>query len=423
MKAVGYGLTDTGKKRESNDDSLLVDQNLGLFIACDGVSGQAAGGTASQLAARFVKQVISENRAIVDRAIKDPSASNRAAAVKLMEQAIEFAGKEIFLAANADTTKKGMSTTIEIFLNLGSYAILGHVGDSRIYLMRKGNIHQLTEDHSVISELMKSGKMTPEQAKKSPYAHVITRAVGAYEFVQADTLQVELVSGDLFLLCTDGLTDLLPEAELLGFTSSVEDPSRIPKELVEAANAAGGKDNITAVVVQVTGPALKDTTVNVIRKMEMVGKIQLFRYLSYQELTKVLSIGTIQELKRGVTIYDEGEASHEMFILLAGEVEVKKGGRLIATRAPGESLGEMGIIDQSPRSASVSTVVPSTVMSISREKLFELLRGHPDLAVKFFWALCSELNRRLRATTEKLVDQRDTDPMLSDLPFSTHPGV
>jgi protein phosphatase len=248
MRRTGYGLTDLGRKRTSNEDAFFADDELGLYVVADGMGGHAAGEVASREAVDtlygMVKRGIGNLRVLVDPLSEQDSR----AACRLMESAVQAATYFVFSIAEIDRDKSGMGTTISALLVLGDYAVTAQVGDSRIYLVREGAVEQLTEDHTLIAWQLKQGLITPQEAARSPHKNVITRAVGNREYVQVDTRCVPLQPGVRFLLCSDGLHGYLrgediPEIVRAGGEAAVQ-------RFIDLANERGGKDNITAVLVE-----------------------------------------------------------------------------------------------------------------------------------------------------------------------------
>jgi protein phosphatase len=255
LRRTGYGLTDLGRKRASNEDAFYVDDQLGLYVVADGMGGHAAGEVASREAVDtlygMVKRGIGELHELVDP-LQD---ADTRAACRLMESAVQAATYFVYSIAEIDRDKSGMGTTISALLILGDYAVTAQVGDSRIYLVHAAGersehvVEQLTEDHTLIAWQLKQGLITPQEALKSPHKNVITRAVGNREYVQVDTRCVPLVPGVRLLLCSDGLhgylkDDDIPGIVAMGGTGSVT-------RFIQLANERGGKDNITAILVEV----------------------------------------------------------------------------------------------------------------------------------------------------------------------------
>lgn len=422
MHIVAYGQTDVGQKRDHNEDYLLIDEELGLYLVCDGMGGHAAGEVASEHAALTVQRVIREGAAAIEELRKKDTPESREKVVQLVEHAVQRACSEIFQMATADSGKAGMGTTLIGVLVVGGKGLMAHVGDSRLYMVRQGQIHQLSEDHSYCTEMIKRGKMTREQARNSPYANVITRAVGIQESVQVDTLLFDILPGDTFLLCSDGLAGYTEDPNELAEILSGDDPEALPQTLIDLANQRGGKDNITALVVRGVSDAedhaleqKRAEEVNL--KLETLKKIPLFRYLTYQELVKVLNITYLESYDAGATILKEGDTGEELYIVLAGRVSVSRGGQEIVDLHPGVHFGEMALVDQSPRSATIVAKDPTRLLVVERRSFYTLIRKEPVLAVKLLWSFVQVLSRRLRETNEQLSGARSALETSKEVPF------
>jgi PPM family protein phosphatase len=222
--------SDTGKKRRRNEDSYVVAPPL--FAVADGMGGAQAGEVASKLAAAALEDTDSG------------SSSGQERVVSLIQEA----NRRVYARANTDPATSGMGTTMTVALVEGQLVTIGHVGDSRAYLVRAGRLEQLTEDHSLVNELLKSGKLSPQEAETHPQRSVITRAVGTDPDVDVDAFTVDALEGDVFLLCSDGLTTMVDDADILGVLERYHDDlDRATKSLVSAANRGGGEDNITVI--------------------------------------------------------------------------------------------------------------------------------------------------------------------------------
>jgi serine/threonine protein phosphatase PrpC len=222
--------SDTGRKRRRNEDSYVVAPPL--FAVADGMGGAQAGEVASKLAA----------------AALEDSDSGPAGGEQRVVALIREANRRVYERANRDPATTGMGTTMTVALVEGAVVTIGHVGDSRAYLVRAGRLEQLTEDHSLVNELLKSGKLSPQEAETHPQRSVITRAVGTDPDVDVDTFTIEAREGDVFLLCSDGLTDMVDDDGILDVVERHHDDlDRVAKSLVSAANRGGGEDNITVI--------------------------------------------------------------------------------------------------------------------------------------------------------------------------------
>ena len=218
--------TDVGRVREANEDSFLVDKKLNLYIVADGMGGHAAGEVASSMASRVVRDAIAAERDALTEFEQGHGGTTRKDILRLLEASVQQACSAVHAAGVADESKRGMGTTLDGLLIIGNRGFIAHVGDSRIYLYRQGSVHQLTEDHSLINELLKRGKLTREQIDKVQYKNAVTRAVGVYESVEPDVFDFDVLPGDRFLLCSDGLSGYLEESELQSLFEEIPEESR-----------------------------------------------------------------------------------------------------------------------------------------------------------------------------------------------------
>jgi serine/threonine protein phosphatase PrpC len=227
-------ITDTGRKRRRNEDAYVCEPPL--FAIADGMGGAQAGEVASRLAAAALKE----------------SGAKTLGGEERIADLIQEANRRVYDRSSTDPNTSGMGTTITVALVENGNVAFGHVGDSRAYLIRDGRMEQVTEDHSLVNELMKSGKLSREEAETHPQRSVITRALGTDPDVDADTFTIEAKSGDVFLLCSDGLTDMVGEREILELVELNRlDIDVALKSLVRAANRSGGEDNITVVAFEI----------------------------------------------------------------------------------------------------------------------------------------------------------------------------
>jgi serine/threonine protein phosphatase PrpC len=245
MLVQAASATDTGRRRRHNEDAYVCEPPL--FAVADGMGGAQAGEVASQLAASAL----------------EAGDSDAQEATKRIDELIQEANRRIFDRASTDPSASGMGTTMTVALVEGMTVAIGHVGDSRAYLVRGEQMEQLTDDHSLVNELVKSGKLSEEEAQAHPQRSVITRAVGTDPDVDVDGFTIEAQEGDIFLICSDGLSDMVEDEEILELVhQNREDLDKAVKTLVAAANRVGGEDNITAVAFLISSeapPSLEDT--------------------------------------------------------------------------------------------------------------------------------------------------------------------
>lgn len=234
--------TDTGRLRKGNEDNLFVDANeyRGLFIVADGMGGHAAGEVASQMA---VDLIASELRDLND--LSELEAGPRVA------ETLRLANRQVFQRTMREVEKTGMGSTASALLLSDTRYLIGHVGDSRVYLVRDGQMQQLTRDHSLVQEQVDAGIITAEQARHHPQSNVITCCIGMSSEIEPDIIKGETHVGDVFLLASDGLTGMVEDRRLQQLLQSRATPERIVNAMIADANNNGGIDNITAIVVKV----------------------------------------------------------------------------------------------------------------------------------------------------------------------------
>jgi len=411
MQLKFWADTDVGRQRDHNEDSYLIDPQLNLFVVCDGMGGHAAGEIASRLAIHEVREAVKQNRDVVERFVaKDPSAAPEQM-LTILEHSIRSACSAIYRRAQAEPEKRGMGTTCTVLLVAGERGFMAHVGDSRIYLLRQNKVHQITDDHSLINELIKRGKITKDTIDQSPYRNyknAVTRAVGVYENVDVDTLDFEVLPGDQYLLCTDGLHHYLKEAEIPALLRA-DNITDVPKRLIQLANDGGGHDNITAVAVHVEPEpsAGADTRIEELgRKVEVLKGMPLFKHLTYKEIMRILNITEVRDYQPGDVLMTENEPGNELMLILDGQVKLEKKGSFITTLEPGQHLGEMALVDRSPRSASARAATRTRVIVLKRPDFVAIIRKEAPLAVKLLWSFVHVLNERLRKTTAELSGAR-----------------
>jgi PPM family protein phosphatase len=237
--------TDVGMRREHNEDWFLVNESLGLYVVCDGMGGHAGGETASRVACEAIEREMNVARA---GAGDEPPRRDRLA--DMLRQAVQGACAAVYQTSLTDPELQGMGTTLVALLVDGDDAVVAHVGDSRVYHVRKGEVTQITEDHSLVNEHVRAGLMSPEEARYSPLKNIITRSVGFEEDVAVDLAPVATQHGDLFVLCSDGLSNLVDADEIGGVVLHSGSPESTCAQLVDLANDRGGDDNITVVVIE-----------------------------------------------------------------------------------------------------------------------------------------------------------------------------
>lgn len=242
-----FSATDVGRARDNNEDSVALDESVGLAVLADGMGGYNAGEVASQMLTGFI-------RAELGRWLKEAGATASVGDVRrAMDICVDNANRAIFNAANSNPQYAGMGTTLVVGVFRSGQLRIGHVGDSRAYRFRAGQLGQITRDHSLLQEQIDAGLITPEQAAFSANKNLVTRAVGVEDTVLLETHLHEVQVGDVYLLCSDGLSDMLDDAMMARMLQQHPTLPAAGQALIDAANDAGGRDNIALILVRVVG--------------------------------------------------------------------------------------------------------------------------------------------------------------------------
>ncbi len=240
-----FAKTDTGRARDNNEDSVSFDPETGTVVLADGMGGYNAGEIASGMATAFIKSELS-------RWLREAGADASARDVRrAMEICVDNANLSVFNAANSNPQYAGMGTTLVVGVFQPDVFVVGHIGDSRCYRMRRGAFDQITRDHSLLQEQIDAGLITPEQAAHSNIKNLVTRALGVEEGVLLEVNEYPVEAGDIYIMCSDGLSDMVDDASIARIVSGPEDLAFKAEQLISAANEKGGRDNISVLMVEV----------------------------------------------------------------------------------------------------------------------------------------------------------------------------
>jgi serine/threonine protein phosphatase PrpC len=261
MSVIGSSArTDTGRRRRRNEDALVCEPPL--FAVADGMGGAQAGEVASQLAAESVRE----------------QGQGGLAAPEQVIELIRAANRRVYSYSSENASARGMGTTMTVAMVAGDGVVIGHVGDSRAYLLRDDKLTQLTQDHSLVAELIRSGRLSPEEAETHPQRSVITRALGTDPEVEVDLFSLAAKDRDLFLLCSDGLTSMVADEEMERLlVDSRDDLDAATRELIEAANQAGGEDNISVVLFELEVTAVPEEESDVAKTLTEIDAVPALR--------------------------------------------------------------------------------------------------------------------------------------------------
>lgn len=394
MRIIAAGATDAGLERSNNEDTFLIDEEIGLYVVCDGMGGHAAGEVASRLAAERARTYL---RVFIDDLMRfKDSPSARKQITRLVEKAIQEASRTVYDTARSDTGKHGMGTTMSLVLVRGHVAIIGHVGDTRVYLLRGDDFHQLTQDHTYLAEFIRGG-LSLEKARQSKIGHRLTQAIGLQPTVKVDTLVVELIDGDRLLMCSDGLVGHIDTPFEIG---PMLYNGRSPQAFIDFANKNDGSDNVTALTIHITHEphirkeeASRDT--QILRKIGALGHVWLFEQLSLREIALVMGRMSEHTFEAGSDIIQEGDDGDSLFILLDGEACVFRGGEEVNRMEGGEHFGEMALVTERTRSATVTAITDCRVFKMEKSNFSALIQEHPRLGNRMLLTIAEVLVQRL----------------------------
>ncbi len=382
--------THPGKKREQNEDAVLALPEFGLFVVADGVGGRAAGEVASALTIETFQAAAPRLSASVRKYAENPEWSTRNEVLEALDEVCQQASQRVYEESEA-IGRRGMTTTLVASLVGGGAAFVAHVGDSRAWLVRDGLIRQLTEDHSMVNELVRTGQMTFEEAKRSRYRSVITRAVGLYPTVQADLMSIEILPGDRLVLNTDGLSDPVA-TDRIEEMASQDEVDTATRHLIEAALDAGGPDNVSVVLVE---PEATPQTEAARARAQVMQELFLFRGLPFHARLRVSRICRELFFTPGQQLVQEGSTGDAMFVIVQGEVAVTRSGVELATLQGGEHFGELGLLEDHHRTATVTGRTYGSAILIRRAELQEFCVREPALGNQMLWRMLATLGSRL----------------------------
>jgi PPM family protein phosphatase len=390
-------LTDEGKRRDHNEDAFLALPDQGVFIVADGVGGRACGEVASALTIETFQAAAPRLHTALQAYAERPGRRTRNAVLELLDETCQMASRRVYEAAESES-RRGMTTTVVGAVVGAGSIFLCHVGDSRAYLLREGELLQLTDDHSMVNELVRTGQMSYEEARRSRYRNVITRAIGLQPTVQPDVAAVEVLPGDRLVLCSDGLSDPVPSndlARLLGRGT----PAAAGDSLMQEALDNGGPDNITLVVVD---PDASPQAEAAAARAEVMAQLFLFEDLPFHARARVGRMVNERFVSPNEVVIDKGEAGNTMYVVVQGELEVSIDGVAISRMGPGDHFGELALVDAQPRSATVTSRGFGSLITIDRQALDEFCRREPELGNRVLWKLLGTVSQRLRNTSSEL---------------------
>ncbi len=376
MKVESAALTDIGKKRLQNQDAFLVDDDLGLYIVCDGMGGHAAGDVASTNATKMTAETLRDLRNQIHQELGAPGGHFKVA--QHAAEAVRITCQLVHDMATHNPRFAGMGTTLTMLLIVGEKGILAHVGDSRLYLLRASSLHQLTTDHTLANELIQTGRIAEDSDEAARYHHVLTRSVGHHESVDVETLLFDLIPNDRLLLCSDGLSNYFPDDSEIAVELGATNIHQISQRLVQLANARGGKDNITCVVVRIADESA-ELSEQTQRILDILEETFLCRGLSLSRRMRLANLGHIREFAANQIIIADEDERDGMYVVVSGSCRVQNPSGRIVDVPVGGCFGETALVRGGPFRIRARALHPVTLMHISRSDFQAMVDRVPRL--------------------------------------------
>lgn len=392
---VAAAASEVGHVREHNEDNHVVDVDGGVFIVCDGMGGHRAGEIASGLAVSVVREAwrgAAVREAVAAWGIQGDAAARRAL-VHALREGVMRAHLAIVEAGLSDDDKRGMGTTFTGMVLAAGDAVFAHAGDSRAYLVRDGIAMQLSEDHTLLARLRAAGvDIGLGGGDESRWRGVLTNALGIGDGTKVASFVLPLCDGDRILLCTDGVTEYVGEAEIGEILAAAASPALAARRLIETALSRGGADNATAVVVKVVEAGITRLPAEQRqRDAAAVASCRLFAELTVQERLRALRVMTPREIEAEVTVPAIALGDRVAHLILEGEVELRRQPRGAGTLIyPTALLSDTPIPERDDLAAARTEL---RVLTVRRDDFFELCEEEPDLGVKLFAALAQLVAR------------------------------
>lgn len=393
--------------REHNEDAFLLDDELRLYVVADGVGGHNAGEIASGLVVRCIHKE-AQGLARMTGEFDGADLDSRRALIRAVPRLIQSASEVVFRYASEHPECQGMATTAVVFVATGRHALISHAGDSRVYLLRGDQFKQLTEDHTLVQKLVKEGQLSEQEAAVHPQRNVIIRSVGITSGVECDTLFIDVRPSDMFLICSDGLTDMVHDEEIHELALRYRDEALVTA-LIQRANARGGRDNITALLLEVedseddeaaaitatkVGP--DDASYDLLAKTAFLRDVFMFEHCNDQERMKAIRCLYVRDYKPGEAIIELDQEGDELYLLVEGSCEVVKGDVHLADIETGGSFGELAFLSRYSRTATVKAKTDAKCFVMSRQDLHELLSDDAVLGNKLLWNFLENLGESVK---------------------------
>ena len=418
-RPIATAATDLGTVRSSNDDGFVADDVHGVYAVADGTSGPGG-----ELAGRLVLQAVADNATKLGEmarsartGVKDPSVMRRAV-LDALSNLISDVHADLLNIMHERRELQGAATTATIAVLDGYGVYVVHVGDSRLYLSHERELRQLTNDHTLVADLVRIGQLKPEAAASHRLRGVVSRSIGQASTCRADLVYVEVAPGDRLLLCTDGISDYVDDAALLQALRN----GGTAHGIVQTALQLGTADNATAIVVNLPEPGVPTTSIMPVaaafdhtERLDLLAGLSFCQHLRPDELMTVLRYVHELQLLPGTVVFRQGDEGADVYLVATGLLGVEVDGQQVTTLVPGAHFGEIALVSGQLRSATVRAIEPTRLLRISHDDFYDLSQRDQGVAVKILWSFAQTLAGRVTDLSTKLADWKGhSAPRASD---------
>lgn len=413
MRVEAYGRSDPGERAPDNQDELRIHwptpaadarELVGVFAVADGAGAgdNGVGSVASQLFVEEVSRRINQIEGF-SRYCFERDRELREALLAELARALQETSATIYEKAQGDPELRGICATGLVMVVAAEGVFVAHAGNCRAYLVRSGQIHRMTEDHTVANQWVRDGAVDAATAASSPFAHVLTRSFGMLPHVEVDTVYVKAEPGDRFILCSDGLHVELGSDEILHASQEQRGPKALAEALIAEAKRRGGSDDTTVAVIDITrSEEHAGADLPLSQQLEWLRGVYLFDGFNDQELMRVMRIAYVQRRQAGEVIIAEGGPGEDFFLVLDGELEVTTGGAHLNHLEPGSHFGEIALLDDCERSATVTATTDVVLMTMTREEFSRLISSEHRIASRLLLSFARNLGERVRDLTREV---------------------
>lgn len=408
MRPVATAATDPGTVRGDNADGYVADDVHGIYAVADGSSGPPG-----ELACRLMLQAVAERAgkleklalAAVSGAV-DPSTGRRAV-LDALSSLFQDVHADLLALVHERRELRGATTTATIALWDSRGVYIAHVGDCRLYLLHDRDLRQLTVDHTMVEDLVRMGHLRAEDAATHRLRGVVSRSVGESAHCKVDLGYVEVAPGDRLLLVSDGVSDYVDGDALWKLLW----PGGSAHAFVADALKAGSADNVTAVVVNLPEPGVPATVISSVsevlqhtERLDLLAGLSFCRHLRTDELMTVLRYVHEVQLLPGTTVFRQGDAGSDVYLVAKGTLAVEVDGQRVTTLGVGAHFGEIALVSGHPRSATIRAIEPARILRLSRDDFFDLSQRDQSVAVKILWSFAQTLAGRVTDLSTQLAD-------------------